>query len=183
MLKRKILAGLLLITTLICAFGGCSTRHEREKQKLEGSGRRGVMGAQLDMLTEAIGNGDAEAIVEMFSPYARDQIGSDQELLELAQELIDTFPDWEGGVSPTEVNYASEPKNGSFTQWLKPIYNFTADYKYYQLRMIICSECDDDRDKLGLQAIQLVETDENGYVSAPFLAKDENCDFGIFLWE
>lgn len=129
-----------------------------------------------EIITYSLETEDANAIKELFSPYALEKT---IDLDEKIQELIEFYPGCNGGydvVVPTHrtSNY------GEIEYLIYPKYKITNDDKKYQMRLTVYVENDLDRDKEGLYMVQIMTDDA---WTDGFEWKDEEDNPGIYILE
>lgn len=133
----------------------------------------------LVRLLQAVDQKDSEAIKEMFSKEALENIDDIDEKIDL---FIETFPTWECEYDPVFGGMGKHANRGTVTKWIKPTFDFESEGRQYVLKFIYYTEADENPDQLGLSMIQIFERHLNGY-SEDFTAQSEDSPNDIYLWD
>lgn len=133
----------------------------------------------LVRLLQAVDQKDREAIKEMFSKEAAENIDDIDEKIDL---LIETFPTWECKYDPSFGGMGKHANRGTITKWIKPVFEFESEGRRYILRFIYYTEADENPDQLGLSMIQIYERYVVGY-SEDFMVQGEDSPQDIYLWD
>lgn len=133
----------------------------------------------LVRLLQAVEQEDRDAIKEMFSKEALENIDDIDEKIDL---FIETFPTWECKYDPSFGGMGKHANRGTITKWIKPTFDFESEGRQYVLKFIYYTDADENPDKLGLSMIQIFERYSIGY-SEDFTAQDEDSPHDIYLWD
>lgn len=183
----SVLMALTLITGLMINLTSCSMPRT---YRLPGKNEQEIIDNQLEILIDAIEDEDVDAIIDMFSEEALDEIDDEDKMDEFEdsiEELIETFPDWDGDydgyddLTVREYNHHSR-KNESYYCY-KPDISFTVDGEDYELHMVMIYRADEE-ERVGLRVIQLCHDDCSNYISAGFYSKPGLEVFpGVYCWD
>ena len=173
-------AALLLAISVCIGVTACSFN---KSYKLPGRKDKDIVENQVEILLDAIEDEDVDAIVDMFSEDALDQV-SRRALENDIEELIDTFPDWDGDYDKIiirEDNYRSYKADDYFCY--NPDITFTVDGEEYELHMVMIYKTADES-LLGLRVIQICHEDCSGYVTPSFYSRPGlEKDPGVYCWD
>lgn len=133
----------------------------------------------LVRLLQAVEQNNKEAIKEMFSKEALENINDIDEKIDL---FIETFPTWECKYGPDFGGMGKHANRGTITKWIKPTFDFESEGRQYILKFIYYTDADENPDRLGLSMIQIFERYALGY-SEEFTAQDEDSPHDIYLWD
>lgn len=133
----------------------------------------------LVRLLQAVEQKDDDAIKEMFSKEALENIDDLDEKIDL---FIETFPTWECKYDPSFGGMGKHANRGLITKWIKPTFDFESEGRQYVLKFIYYIRADKNPDQLGLSMIQLSEKYAVGY-DEDFTAQDEDSPPDIYLWD
>lgn len=133
----------------------------------------------LVRLLQAVEQKDPEAVKEMFSKEALEDIDGIDEKIDL---FIETFPTWECRYDPSFGGMGKHANRGTITKWIKPTFDFESEGRQYVLKFIYYTDADENPDQLGLSMIQIFERYANGY-SEDFMAQGEDSPHDIYLWD
>lgn len=181
--------------TIIIALAMCITMNltgcSRSKwYYLPGRNEKAIIDNQLEILIDAIKDEDVDAIIDMFSEEALEEIedeGKMDEFEESIEELIDTFPDWDGdynGYQDLKVReYSHHSRDDKSYYCYKPDIDFTADGEEYELHLVMIYRAKQE-ERLGLRVILLCDEDLSDYTTAGYYRRPGLEVFpGVYCWD
>lgn len=179
---KKIAACILIMATAIASCG-CFKRTAR----LPGRNKEDIIDRQLEQLIEAIEDEDEDAIMDMFSEDALDDIDDMDEFEDAIEELIETFPDWDGDYDGYEdmtvAEFAHHSMNDRSYYCYAPTFDFWADGEDYELTMVIVYRADKE-DWVGLRVIQICHEDCSDYTTPGFYSRPGiDTEPGVYCWD
>lgn len=185
-MREKIIAGLITISILL-GFTGCS---KFGVTTLPGKNEKATIDNQLEILLEAIEDEDVDAIIDMFSEEALDEIKKKHKMDEFEESietLIATFPDWDGdydGYNDMTVREEGHlSKNRTGWRCYEPDIDFTVDGVDYELHIVMVYHANEE-ERVGLRVIQLCHADTSDYVTAGYYSKPGLEVFpGVYCWD
>ncbi|MCM1526787.1 MAG: DUF5104 domain-containing protein [Bacteroides sp.] len=132
----------------------------------------------IEFLIDAVDRKDAQAIKDMFSPYAKDNIDHFDEKID---RFIEEFPGWTGDYELSDT-FERWSDHGKITYMMTPSFDYVVDDKGYCLRMIYYTEADEDETRLGWYSLQIFEYPNPDYSDGFYMhgTKDEP---DILLWD
>lgn len=133
----------------------------------------------LVRLLQAVEQKDREAIKEMFSKEALENIDDIDEKIDI---FIDTFPAWECKYDPSFGRMGKHQNRGKITKWIKPEFDFESEGRHYILNFIYYTDADENPDQLSLSMIQIYEKYIPGY-NEDFSVQGEDSPHDIYLWD
>lgn len=178
---------IVLMVCLMMNLVGCVTSNS---YYLPGKNEMEIIDNQLEILIDAIEDEDVDAIIDMFSEEALDEIEDEDkmdEFEERIEELIATFPDWDGdhdGYSGLKVReYGHHSRNHTSFYCYKPDFSFAVDGEEYELHMVMIYHADEE-ERVGLRMIQLCHDDVSDYTTAGFYSRPGLEVFpGVYCWD
>ena len=185
-MREKIIAGLITISILL-GFTGCS---KFGVTTLPGKNEKATIDNQLEILLEAIEDEDVDAIIDMFSEEALDEIKKKHKMDEFEESietLIATFPDWDGDYDGYEdmtvAEFAHHSMNDRSYYCYAPTFDFRADGEDYELTMVIVYRADKE-DWVGLRVIQICHEDCSDYTTPGFYSRPGiDTEPGVYCWD
>ncbi|MCM1526790.1 MAG: DUF5104 domain-containing protein [Bacteroides sp.] len=132
----------------------------------------------IEFLIDAVDRKDAQAIKDMFSPYAKDNIDHFDEKVD---RFIEEFPGWTGDYELSDT-FERWSNHGKITNMLTPSYNFVIDGKTYCMRIIYYKESDEDESKLGWYSLQIMELYNENYTKGVYMHGTGH-EPEIWLWD
>lgn len=132
----------------------------------------------IAFLIDAIERKDADAIKEMFSPYAVSHIDDFDEKID---RFIEEFPGWNDDYELSDT-FERWSNHGKITNMLTPSYDFEVDGVAYRLRIIYYKKSDEDKSKLGWYSLQIMERFNESYTSG-FYMHGVNDEPDILIWD
>lgn len=186
-MKRLLNISIPIVLILSLMLNGCALP---KTYRLPGKNEKEIIDNQLEILIDAIENEDVDAIIDMFSEEALDEIEDEDkmdEFEESIEELIETFPDWDGdydGYNDLTVReYRHHTRNNTSFYCYKPDISFTVDGEEYELHMVMIYRADEE-ERVGLRVIQICHEDASDYKTAGFYSKPGLEVFpGIYCWD
>lgn len=126
---------------------------------------------------------DDDAIIDLFAENALDDIDED-ELEDSIQELIDTFPDWDGNYDKIKVReYRYHSRNSDSYYYYEPDFEFTVDGHEYEFHLVFIYEANHE-DRVGLYVIQINDNDITGYTSEGYYCRPHyETEPGVYCWD
>lgn len=175
---RKLIAALVILVFSL-SMVGCSFKRQH---RLPGKGETEIIENQLEIFIDAIEDEDVDAIIDMFSEDALDDIDED-ELEESIEELIATFPDWDGNYDKLKVReYRRHLYSDSYYIY-EPDFWFTADGVEYELHFVMVYKAYDEK-LVGLSVIQINHDDISGYTTPGYYCRpDYDTTPGVYCWD
>ena len=187
---KRLVAGLTTIVFVMCLLMNLTGCGNYKTYRLPGKNEKEIIDNQLELLIDAIEDEDVDAIIDMFSEEALDEIEDEDkmdEFEESIENLIETFPDWDGDydgyndMTVREYNHHSRD-NRSFYCY-KPDISFTADGEEYELHLVMIYRADEE-ERIGLRAILLCDEDVSDYTTKGYYCKPGLEVFpGVYCWD
>lgn len=183
----NILITIALMMSLTMNLSGCSMPRSYH---LPGKNEMEIVDNQLEILIDAIEDEDVDAIIDMFSEEALEEIEDEDkmdEFEESIEELIETFPDWDGDHDEYEGltvrEYMHHSRNHKSFYCYKPDFSFTVDGEEYELHMVMIYRANEE-ERVGLRVIQLCHDDVSEYTTAGFYSRPGLEVFpGVYCWD
>lgn len=177
-MSKRFIAGFVMLSILL-GIAGCSIKRPH---RLPGRKEEDIVENQLEILLDAIEDEDVDAIMDMFSEDALDEVDED-ELEECIEELIDTFPDWDGDYDKLKVReYRAHQYSDSYYIY-EPDFWFTADGVEYELHFVMVYYAYDE-DLVGLSVIQINHDDISDYTTPGYYCRpDYDTEPGVYCWD
>jgi len=186
----KLLNGVISIViaiSIILSFSGCFIPRS---YSLPGKNEQEIIDNQLAILIDAIGAKDTDAIINMFSREALAEIESEGKFdafEDSIEELIETFPDWDGAYDGyndmTVREYIHNSRDNTSYRCYMPDIEFSVGEADYQFHLVIIYHADEE-ERLGLRAIQICDGDISDYESEGYYRKPGLEVFpGVYCWD
>ncbi|MCM1261129.1 MAG: DUF5104 domain-containing protein [Butyrivibrio sp.] len=169
----KKISAILICIIMVLEITGCGASEKRTVNPVYADAQDTIA-----FLLDAIDRKDADAIKDMFSPYAVSKIDNFEEKVD---RLIEEFPGWNEDYELSDT-FERWSNHGKITNILTPSYDFTVDDKTYCLRIIYYKKSDEDESKLGWYSLQLFDFPATGY-SDGFYMHGVNQEPDIMLWD
>ncbi|MCM1046980.1 MAG: DUF5104 domain-containing protein [Clostridiales bacterium] len=171
-MKKKISA-ILICIMMILGITGCGASEKRTVNPVYADAQDTIA-----FLIDAIDRKDADAIKDMFSPYAVSKIDNFDEKID---RFIDEFPGWNEDYELSDT-FQRWSNHGKITNILTPSYDFVIDDKIYRMRIIYYKKSDEDESKLGWYSLQIWERYNDSYTDGCYMhGVDDEPD--ILLWD
>lgn len=133
----------------------------------------------LDQILTAVDHKDQDALKEMFSKEALDQIEDIDEKLAL---FIETFPTWEKKYGTDFGGVGKHTNRGKTTRWVKGTFDIESGGREYVLYFIYYTDADEEPEKLGMSLLQIFENHTPGYDRSVSI-QGEKSPLDIYLWD
>lgn len=182
---KKILA-LFIIIILGVGLVSCEAKQEGS-HRLPGKGKKDIVDKQLEQVITAIKDKDREAIISLFSKDALAQITDMDQFEKSIDELINTFPNWDGeydGWNALKIReYAHMSMDNNSHYYYEPDFDFTVDGVEYEFHLVMVYKAD-DTDKVGLSVIQINHEDISPYKTPGYYCRPhETTTPGVYCWD
>lgn len=179
-LAKELLAMALCFSILL----GSSGCFFHRKTRLPGDGKTEIIENQLNDLLEAIEDEDVDAIIDMFAQEALDQIDDMDEFEEDIEELIETFPGWEGDYDKMKVGeYKVYNQKRDEYFYYNPDIRFTVEEEEFELHLVMVYAAD-KKERVGLYVILLCDEDVSDYQTPGYYCKaGESTEPGVYCWD
>ncbi len=172
---RKI--GLIVLSSvLLLGISGCTGGSRIEHMARKAKAYDEQSDAMMESIVDALEEQDAEALKELFSPYALEE---SENLDEKIEELMEFYPGSEGGfegncISSRGANY------GEIILILRGTYKVIGDNQEYQVRFVVSPQNDEEPEKTGLHLIQVMTEEAK---PEGFKWRNEEDEPGIYVLE
>lgn len=171
-MKRRILT-ILICGIMVFGITGCDLPEVKTVNPVYADAQSTVA-----ILVDAIERKDAQAINDLFSPYAKSNIDN---LDAKIDRLIEEFPGWNEDYELSDT-FQRWSNHGKITYMLTPSFDFEVDGKTYRMRIIYYKKSDEDKTKLGFYSIQIMDLHASDYSSGVYMhGVDDDPD--ILLWD
>ncbi len=173
---RRIIA-LLLSVAAVISVTGCEKINPEEMFAPRQSEEKRQSDEMMQSIVDALDAEDADALKELFSPYAQEEI---TDLDEKIEELIEYYPGSEGGFDG--VNSSKKKANrGVISLLLDGHYDVTyGDGQQYEINFVTYPRNDEEPEKIGLYLIEVMTEDAK---PEGFKWRNETDDPGIYIME
>jgi len=184
MKKYNVVISVVIVLSLVLSLSGCAIP---KSYSLPGKKEKEIINNQLEILISAIEDEDVDAIIDMFSKEALEEIEDEDKMDEFEdsiKDLIKTFPDWDGDYDDMDVReYKHNTRDNTSYRCYMPDISFTSDGKEYQLHLVMIYHADEE-DRIGLRVIQLCDKDVSDYTSDGYYRKPGLEVFpGVYCWD
>ncbi|MCM1099873.1 MAG: DUF5104 domain-containing protein [Clostridium sp.] len=171
-MKTKRIFAALICVIIIWGMAGCNAPKRQRVNPVCADAQ-----TTIEFLIDAVERKDAQAIKDMFSPYAKDNIKHFDEKIE---RFVDEFPGWDEDYELKDT-FQRWSNHGKITNILTPSYDWVVDDKIYRMRIIYYKESDEDESKLGWYSLQIWERYNDSYTSGAYMHGVED-EPDILLW-
>ena len=173
-LKR--IASVMLCCVVLMNISGCGNESREDSLAKNAKNEDEQSEEMMQSIIDVLEAQDAEALKELFSPYALEHI---ENLDGKIEELLEFYPGCNGGYegycnSERAANY------GDITLILTGAYTITNDEQKYEVRFITMPQNDEEPDKVGLYLIEVMTEEEK---PEGFKWRNEEDEPGIYVLE
>ena len=176
MRKIKQTIALFMSAVVILSVTGCEKISREELLAPRQSDEDRQSDEMMQSIVDALDAEDAEALKELFSPYAQEEIA---DLDEKIEELIAYYPGSEGGFEGHNVSKKSANR-GIISLALLGRYTVKYDGGEYRIRFVTYPQNDEEPEKIGLYLIEVMTEEAK---PEGFKWKDETDVPGIYILE
>lgn len=174
--NRKKIGLIIMGGILIVSMTGCTYKNRGEYLGKHAQEEDELSDAMMQSIVDALETQDAEALKELFSPYALEHA---ENLDEKIEELIEFFPGYKDGFQGKCIS-KRRTNHGDVRLILLGTYKGIKDNQDYQVRFVTYPQNDEEPDKIGLYLVEMITEDAE---PEGFKWKNENSQPGVYVQE